>query len=176
MATGVDELLDMLFDMIDEAKNAPLSGGKCIIERNKALDIIDDVKAQLPVELAEARKILNARAEFVAAAKREAEEIKKRAADQADQMASDTEVAKLARQKATEMLKQAETQAWEVKDRANNYCDNLLQRTEEALNDAHAEMRKVHGDFRAAMDSLTPPAQVQAQSSGRKMYDAEADE
>ena len=25
MATGVEELVDMLFDMIDEAKNAPLT-------------------------------------------------------------------------------------------------------------------------------------------------------
>lgn len=31
MATGVEELVDMLFDMIDEAKNAPLSSEKCII-------------------------------------------------------------------------------------------------------------------------------------------------
>ena len=79
MATGVEELVDMLFDMIDEAKNAPLSNGKCVIERDKALDLLDDIKAQFPVELAEARKILNARNEYVAAAKREAEEIRKRA-------------------------------------------------------------------------------------------------
>ena len=38
MATGVDELLDMLFEMIDEAKSLPLSSDKCIVERDKALD------------------------------------------------------------------------------------------------------------------------------------------
>ena len=72
MATAVDELLDMLFDMIDEAKNAAFSGDKCVIERDKALDLIEDAKKQLPVDLAEARKILNARNEYLAAAKREA--------------------------------------------------------------------------------------------------------
>ena len=75
MATGVEELVDMLFTMIDEAKNAPLSSEKCVIERDKALDLLDDIKAQFPVELAEARKIVSARNEYVAAAKREAEEI-----------------------------------------------------------------------------------------------------
>ena len=30
MATGVEELLDMLFEMIDEAKSMPLSSDKCI--------------------------------------------------------------------------------------------------------------------------------------------------
>ena len=37
MATAVDELLDMLFDMIDEAKNAAFSGDKCLIPLDHAL-------------------------------------------------------------------------------------------------------------------------------------------
>ena len=44
MATGIEELIDVLFTMIDEAKNAPLSSEKCIIERDRALDILDDIK------------------------------------------------------------------------------------------------------------------------------------
>ena len=57
MASGVEELLDMLFEMIDEAKNAPLSSDKCIIERDRALDLIDDIRSQFPMELTEARKM-----------------------------------------------------------------------------------------------------------------------
>ena len=33
MASGVEELLDMLFEMIDEAKNAPFASDKCVIEQ-----------------------------------------------------------------------------------------------------------------------------------------------
>ena len=58
MASGVEELLDMLFEMIDEAKNAPLSSDKCIIERDRALDLIDDIRSQIPMELTEARKMM----------------------------------------------------------------------------------------------------------------------
>ena len=32
MASGVEELLDMLFDMVDEAKNVPLSSDRCMID------------------------------------------------------------------------------------------------------------------------------------------------
>ena len=46
MATGVEELLDMLYELIDEAKSVPLSSEKCIIERDKALDLLDDIKAE----------------------------------------------------------------------------------------------------------------------------------
>ena len=31
MATGVEELLEMLFNMIDDAKSMPLTSDKCII-------------------------------------------------------------------------------------------------------------------------------------------------
>ena len=66
MATGVNELLDMLFEMIDEAKNVPLSSDKCMLERDKALDLIDEIRGQFPMELAEAKKLLAARNDYLA--------------------------------------------------------------------------------------------------------------
>ena len=166
MATGVEELVDMLFDMIDEAKNAPLSSEKCIIERDKALDLLDDIKAQFPVELAEARKILNARNEYVAAAKREADEIRKRAEIEA-------RVMNQARQKANELVAQAEVKAKEVRRAANEYCEDVLRRTEEALSDAHSEMRQVRSRFRSAVVGSTS---TPSQGGNSRMYDAEADQ
>ena len=76
MATGVEELLDMLFEMIDEAKSMPLSSDKCILERDKALDLLDEIRAQFPMELAEAKKLIAARTEYIASAKREADAIR----------------------------------------------------------------------------------------------------
>ena len=149
MATGVEELVDMLFDMIDEAKNAPLSSEKCIIERDKALDLLDDIKAQFPVELAEARKILNARNEYVAAAKREADEIRKRAEIEAGQMVSEDRVMNQARQKANELVAQAEVKAKEVRRAANEYCEDVLRRTEEAIQAALDEVKESRVRFRA---------------------------
>ena len=77
MASGVEELLDMLFEMIDEAKNAPLSSDKCVIERDRALDLIDDIRSQFPMELTEAKKMMANRAELIASTKREAEALRK---------------------------------------------------------------------------------------------------
>lgn len=170
MATSVEDLLDMLFDMIDEAKNAAFGGGKCVIERDKALDIIEEVKEQLPVELAEARKILNARNEYVAAARREAEEICKRAKIEAEQMVSEAKVMNQAREKANALIRQAEQKAKEVRHSANSYCEDLLRRTEEALAEAHSEVRRVHTNFSSAMEKSAAPG------GSSRVYDAEADE
>ena len=130
MATAVDELLDMLFDMIDEAKNAAFSGEKCVIDRDKALDLIEDAKKQLPVDLAEARKILSARNEYIATAKREAEEIRKRAEIEANQMVSEAPVMNQARQKAREILNQAEEDARRARREANEFIVYWLPRME----------------------------------------------
>lgn len=171
MATGVEELVDMLFDMIDEAKNAPLNSDKCVIERDKALDLLDDIKAQFPVELAEARKVLSARNEYVAAARREAEEIRRRAEAEANQMVSEERVMNQAKQRANELVAQAENKAREVRRSANEYCEDVLRRTEDALSDAHSEMRQVRARFRTAAGGSSSGGS----GSSRNFYDAEAD-
>ena len=51
MATGVEELLDMLFEMIDEAKSMPLSSDKCILERDKALDLLDEIRTNYDLSI-----------------------------------------------------------------------------------------------------------------------------
>ena len=169
MATTVEELLNMLFDMIDEARNAPLSSEKCVLERDKALDLVEDIKAQLPVELAEARKVLNNRNELVASAKREAEDLRKRAENEARRLVGETEVIAVARQKAAEMMAQAEQKSKEVRSATNQYCDDVMRRAEEALSEAHTEMRRVQAKFREALGTASGAA------STNRMYDAEAD-
>ncbi|MFQ9918594.1 MAG: hypothetical protein ACLRWQ_21690 [Flavonifractor plautii] len=113
MATGVEELLDMLFEMIDEAKSMPLSSDKCILERDKALDLLDEIRAQFPMELAEAKKLIAARTEYIASAKREGELIRKQAEEKARQMVSEDELLAQTKQKANELMRTAEERSRE---------------------------------------------------------------
>ena len=168
MASGVEELLDMLFDMVDEAKNVPLSSDKCMIERDRALDLIDDIRAQFPVELTEAKKVMATRADMLSSAKREAEAIRKAAEDKARQMDVITLQAK---QRANEMMQQAEERSRELKRSANEYCEDALRRTEEAVAEAYDEIKKSRARFRAAAGA----AAAASSGSSRPVYDAAAD-
>ena len=56
----VQRLLDMLYGMIDEAKSAAFSSDKCIINRDEALDLLDEIRAKLPLELKKARELIAA--------------------------------------------------------------------------------------------------------------------
>ena len=52
----VQRLLDMLYSMIDEAKSAAFSSDKCVISRDEALDLLDDIRAKLPLEIKDVYK------------------------------------------------------------------------------------------------------------------------
>ena len=169
MATGVDELLDMLFEMIDEAKSLPLSSDKCIVERDKALDLLDEIRAKFPMELAEAKKLIAARTEYIASAKREAELIRKQAEDQAKQMLAQDELMAQAKQKGNEMIRTAEERSRELRRAANEYCEDVMRRVEEALSEAHGEVQRSRTKFRALASGAA------AQGGSRQPYDAEAE-
>ena len=171
MATGVDELLDMLYGIVEEAKNMPLSSDKCVVDRSQVLDLLDDIRAQFPVELAEAQKLLTARAEYIASARREAELIRQQAEEKAKQLIAEDQILSIAKQRGNEMLRQAEDRSRELRKAANDYCEDIMRRTEEAMAEAYDEIKKAHVRFRAATNAAAP-----ANTNQGKVYDAEADE
>ena len=177
MASGVEELLDMLFEMVDEAKNMPLSSDKCVLERDRALDLIDDIRAQFPVELGEAKKLVASRNDYIAAAKREAEVIRKQAEAEAQRMLAEESVLNQAKQRSAELMRQAEERSRELKRSANEYCEDTLRRMEEAVADAYDEVKRSRAKFRSALGADHGGPAPRSQSAPRRaMYDAEADE
>ena len=150
MANDVNHLIDVLYGMIDEAKNAPLSADKCVINRDEALDILEEVRAQLPLELKRAQELLRAREEYVESAKRDVERMMRQAELDARSKVSETEVLAAARQKSHEIIKRAEDRTREMYRVANEYTEDALRRTEEAIQAALSEMQQARTSFRAA--------------------------
>ena len=170
MASGVNELLDMLFESVEEAKNVPLSGDKCMLDRAETLDLIDEIRGAVPMELAEARKLLAARNDYLASAKREGELIIQQAQEKAKQLLAEDELLAKAKRESEAIRRDAEAKSRELKVAANRYCDDALRRTEEAVAEAYDEIKKSRGRFRAAAAGMEP---TQSQS---RAYDAAADE
>ena len=172
MAGSIEQLLDLLYTEIEEAKSMPLSNDKCVIERDRALDLIDDIRAQFPMELSEAKKLVETRNDFIAAAKREAEIIRKQAEAEAQRILAEETILAQAKQRSVELMKQAEERSRELKRSANEYCEDALRRTEEAVAEAYDEIKKSRARFRAAAGSSA----AANNAAGRTVYDAAADE
>lgn len=156
----VQRLLDMLYGMIDEAKSAAFSSEKCIINRDEALDLLDEVRAKMPLELQKARELIAARDEYVAGAKKEVEKMMRQAELDAKTIVSESETIQMARQKSAEMIRNAEERCRELYRAANVYTDDALKRTEEAIQMAMSEVHESRLKFRAAsQEKAEQPAQ-----------------
>jgi hypothetical protein len=161
MSSRIPEMLNMLHAMISEAWGVPLGAEKCVIDRDKALDILDEIRGQFPTEIAEAKRLLDARADFINNAKREAEAIKRTAEEQARILIDEQEIIRVSRAKSNEMLSYAESSSGELRRAANEYVDDAMQRTEEALTTALDEIKKSRQRFRQVARSAAeapPPA------------------
>ena len=42
---GIEELITKLYDMVQDARSLPLGADKCIVERDKVLDMLDGEEA-----------------------------------------------------------------------------------------------------------------------------------
>ncbi len=150
MENSILDLLEMLYTMVSEAWGVPLGNDKCIIERDKFMNILDEIKAQLPVEVAEAKRLVTARDEFIGSAKREAESIRKSAEERAKELVDEQEIVKAAALRSNELLAGAEGRTRELYRVANEYVDDALRRTEEAISAALGEVRNSRNEFRSA--------------------------
>ena len=150
MANGINELLDELYSMVSDAWGLPIGQERCVIDRNKALDLLDEIKAQLPGELAEAARLVNARADFIANAKKEADNMRRAAEEHAKRMVDEQTIVRAAKLLAAELLEAAEDRARSMRKAANDYADDAMRRTESAISDALEEVRQSRVKFRAA--------------------------
>ena len=164
----VQRLLDMLYSMIDEAKSAAFSSDKCVISRDEALDLLDDIRAKLPLEIKKAQELVRAREEYVSSAKKEVEKMLRQAELDAKTKVSDSEVLYAAKEKARQMVARAEERCRQLYQVTNEYAEDALARTEEAVQMALDEVKQQRVRFRSAsaakmqeqrdkLDGRTPP-------------------
>ena len=161
----IEDLITVLYDTIQDAKSVPLSADKCIVERDKILDMLDEIIAQLPAELKQSRTIVESRNELISQARRESESIIRQAQEKANQLVTQEAVYQEAQRQSQELLQQTQTRMAELRRVSNEYMDNALLRTEEAIAQSLAEVRDTRTKFKAlaeaqekksAASSITP--------------------
>lgn len=170
MENEVNELVEMLYNLISDARSSTFARDKCTINRDEALSMIDDIKAQLPVEISEAKRLVSARNEFVANAKREAESIRKTAEEQARTLVEEQEITRIAKQNANDIITKAENRSRDVVRAANEYVDDAMRRTEEAISAALNEVTNSRARYRNLA------TKQQAETQGETVSDDELEE
>ncbi len=147
----IEDIITSLYDMVQDARALPLGADKCILKRDKVLDMLDEIIAQLPSELKQSRTIVESRNELISQARREAEIIVRRAQEEAERLVSQQSIYQEAKHQCVEMVEKTKAQIASLRRASNEYMDDALRRTEEAVAQSLSEIK----DTRAKFNALT---------------------
>ncbi len=150
---NIEDIISALYDMVQDARALPLGADKCILERDKVLDMLDEIIAQLPAELKQARTIVDSRNELIGQARREAEALIRQAQENAEQMVKEEAIYQEAKRQCQEMVLQTQSRMAELRKASNDYMDDALRRTEEAITMSLEDVRDTRIKFKALVDA-----------------------
>ncbi|MEE0111502.1 MAG: hypothetical protein UEP57_11560 [Oscillospiraceae bacterium] len=150
---NTEDIIGALYDMVQDARSMPLAADKCILERDKVLDMLDEIIAQLPGELKQSRTIVESRNELISQARREAEGILRDAQEKAKQMVTKEAIYAEAKKRSEELVGQTQNRINQLRKAANEYMDESLRQTEEVVSKALNEVRDTRMKFRAVTEA-----------------------
>ena len=160
---NIEDIISALYDMVQDARAVPFASEKCILERDKVLDLLDEIIAQLPVELKQAKTIVESRNELISQARREAENTVRQAQEKANQMVTEEAIYQEAKRQCQEMVLQTQSRMSELRKISNDYMDDALRRTEEAINMSLEDIRDTRAKFKALVEAQEKRAAVAAE-------------
>ena len=158
---NIEDIISALYDMVQDARAVPLAADKCIVERDKVLDMLDEIIAQLPVELKQARTIVESRNELIGQARREAELLVRQATEKAEKMITEDAIYQETKRTCQEMVEQTQSRMAQLRKVSNDYMDDALRRTEEAIALSLEDVRDTRAKFMALVEAQEKRAALQ---------------
>jgi vacuolar-type H+-ATPase subunit H len=124
--------MQQLEELIMEAKSMPLSTS-VLINREEALELIQEMRASLPEEIKQARWVVKDREQLLTKARKDAEGVIQQALEEQHRMASQEEVVKSSIREAERILDEARSDARQIRHEAEDYMDQKLAAFEATL-------------------------------------------
>ena len=151
-----EDIISALYDTIQDARSMPLSSDKCIIERDRVVDMLDEIIAQLPAALKQSRTIVESRNELISQARREAESIIRQAHEQAQQMVSQEAIYNEAKRLSEALAMQTQNRMAQIQRAGYTYMDETLRQSEETIMKALEDIRDTRMKFHAVIEAQNP--------------------
>ena len=152
-SSNIDDIIGSLYDMVQDARAMPLAADKCILERDRVLDMLDEIIAQMPGELKQARTIVESRNELINQARREAEGIIRQAQEQSKQLVTKEAIYEEARKRSEELVAQTQNRINPLRKAGTEYMDDALRQTEETISKALSDVRETRMKFRTVTEA-----------------------
>ncbi len=126
------QLIDRLEELFNESKAIPLTRN-VMVDEDRMLDIIDQMRIAIPEEVRKAQQLLGQRDRVLAQAQEEANRTLEIARQKADQLVSKDVVVQEAQRRADQVLAQARAEAENTRADADEYVIQSLTQLQEEL-------------------------------------------
>jgi cell division septum initiation protein DivIVA len=131
-SADLEEVLDHLTALVEDARALPLSSS-CVVSRGEVLDLVDEARRVVPVELAEARRVLAERDRLLEQARADAERVVAQGHEEQARLVEATAVYTRAQAEADRVLDQAHAEAEAMRLQTEDYVDAKLANFENVL-------------------------------------------
>lgn len=119
------ELLEEIEEIVDTAAGFPLTG-KIMVDSQELLEIVREIRAELPDEIQQAQWIKNERERIIAEAKGQYEKVIEDAQQQADALVENNDITVKSKMRADELMRVTEETARDLKVGTYDYLDSIL--------------------------------------------------
>ena len=119
------ELLDEIEEIVDTSSGFPLTG-KILVDAEEILEIVKEIRVELPDEIQQAQWIKDERQRILQEAKQEYETILKDAKVQAEALIENDDITVKAKMRADEIMRVAEANVKSLKMSTFDYIDSIL--------------------------------------------------
>lgn len=150
---NTEDIIGALYDMVQDARAMPLAADKCILERDKVLDMLDEVIALLPAEIKQSRTIVQSRNELINQARREAEGILRQAEDKVNELVTKEAIYVEAKKRSEALVAETQQKIEQMQNAGKAYMDESLRQTEETISRALHEVQETRMKFRTVMEA-----------------------
>lgn len=148
----VYRILDELEAELEDSARIPLTN-KIVIQDEVIYKYIDKLRTTLPEDIRQAQWVKKERLRILDDAELEAQKIIDNAKDRVHELASDSEVQKLAEQNSQEILKNARDQALEITQGAFKFADEVMAQIESHLEKHSAVLKEGRHQIKQALQN-----------------------
>ena len=158
---SIEELIDMLDDLINKSVRVPL--GKCLVDADKATEILQDMRLVIPMEIQQAQKVVMDKNSIINEAKREAESIIRGAELRRAELLDESDIVREARRRAAEMMNAEQNRCADLRVSTHRYLDNMLQQLEATLVKDFNDLTNIRSSINGAQSNIQMPQQKSIQ-------------
>lgn len=155
---SIDDYIEMLEEIIRNATRIPFKK-KSMVDVDELDNIVTDMRMVLPMEIQQAKKVVADKNKIISDAKKEAEDIIRKAEQRRAELIEESDVMKEARRRATEAISVAQNRAKDIHTSTNAFADNMLARVEELMARDLNDLRLLRKNINAAGNVQASPAQ-----------------